>query len=96
MFSLFRFKRPRPIQMSANQVLPVRGRHIEITCLTGAVWITDGVGGERIIRMGQGTTLKSRGRVCVQAFAPSVVRIQAPAAASAHTELQPATAAFIR
>ena len=46
------------------------------------VWITDGVSGDRVVQSGQQTTLRSKSKICVQAFAPSVIRIQPPAPAA--------------
>ena len=79
--------RPKRIEMTENQVLTLKGRRLEITCLAGLVWITDGVRGDRVIQSGQQATLRSKSKICVQAFAPSVIRIQPPA---------PATSALIR
>gem|GEM_PF-1558136 len=78
MFSQFVFSRPQCVKLAEDQVLQLKGRSFEITCLAGLVWITDGAGGDRIVQGGQQATLSSKGRICVQAFAPSVVRIQAP------------------
>jgi ribosomal protein L19 len=57
---------------------------LEIACLAGLVWITDGVSGDRVIQSGQQTTLRSKSKICVQAFTPSVIRIRpsAPAASA--------------
>jgi ribosomal protein L19 len=68
--------------MTENQVLALKGRRLEITCLTGLVWITDGVSGDRVIQSGQQATLRSKSKICVQAFAPSVIRIRPPAPAA--------------
>ena len=83
MSSLSMFCRPQRIAMTDNQVLPLKGRQLEITCLSGLLWITDGVGGDRIVREGQQVMLRSKGSICVQAFAPSVVRIR-PLAPAVH------------
>jgi Protein of unknown function (DUF2917) len=74
--------RPQRIEMTENQVLALKGRRLEIACLTGLVWITDGVSGDRVVQSGQQATLRSKSKICVQAFTPSVVRIRpsAPAA----------------
>jgi hypothetical protein len=55
---------------------------LEIACLAGLVWVTDGVRGDRVVQSGQQITVCSNGKVCVQAFTPSVVRVRplAPAA----------------
>ena len=76
--------RPQRIEMTENQVLALKGRRLEITCLAGLVWITDGVSGDRVIQSGQQATLRSKSKICVQAFTPSVVRIRpsAPAASA--------------
>lgn len=82
MFGRSAFRRTQQIAMADNQVLTLRGRRFEITCLAGLVWLTDGVSGDRILRSGQQATLRSRGKICVQALAPSEVRVRpfAPAA----------------
>lgn len=66
----------RRIQMDRDQVLVLKGRRFEFTCLAGLVWLTDGVGGERIIKNGQQAKLAAKGRICIQAFVPSVLQIQ--------------------
>ena len=66
----------RRIQMDKDQVLVLKGRRFEFTCLAGLVWLTDGVGGERIIKSGQQAKLVAKGRICIQAFVPSVLQIQ--------------------
>ena len=68
----------RLINMHNDQVLAfkARGRRFEISCLTGMVWLTDGMGGDRIIKNGQQLGLRSKGKICIQAFAPSMIRIQ--------------------
>jgi hypothetical protein len=82
MFRRPEFCRPQRIEMTENQVLALKARRLEITCLAGLVWITDGVSGDRVIQSGQQTTLRSKSKICVQAFAPSVIRIRLPAPAS--------------
>jgi hypothetical protein len=84
MFRRPAFCRPQRIEMTKDQVLALKGRRWEITCLAGLVWITDGVGGDRVIQSGQRATLGSKSKICVQAFTPSVVRIRpsAPAASA--------------
>jgi len=62
--------------MDRDQVLVLKGRRFEFTCLAGLVWLTDGVGGERIIKNGQQAKLAAKGRICIQAFVPSVLQIQ--------------------
>ena len=74
--------RPQRIEMTENQILALKGRRLEIACLAGLVWITDGVSGDRVIQSGQHATLRSKSKICVQAFAPSVIRIQPPAPAA--------------
>ena len=84
MFGQPPFSRPQRFEMTKDQVLALKGRRWEITCLAGLVWITDGVGGDRVVKSGQQATLCSQSKICVQAFTPSVVRIQpsAPAASA--------------
>jgi len=83
MFRQSAFHRPQRIELAENQVLVLKGRRLEIGCLAGLIWLTDGAGGDRIIRSGQQTTLASKSRICVQAFAPSMIRIR-PAAPVAY------------
>jgi len=82
MFRRPAYCRPQRIEMTKDQVLALPGRRLEIACLEGLVWITDGVSGDRIIQSGQQATLSSKSKICIQAFAPSVIRIRpsAPAA----------------
>jgi hypothetical protein len=82
MFRRSVFYRPQRFELADNQVLALKGRQLEITCLAGLIWVTDGVGGDRVIRNGQQATLRSAGRICVQALAPSVVRIHSSATAA--------------
>ena len=88
MSSLSVFCRPQRIEMTDNQVLTLKGRQLEITCLSGLLWITDGVCGDRIVQEGQQATLGSKSSICVQAFAPSVVRIRSLAPALLGKEKQ--------
>ena len=76
MISRSAIHRPQRIELADNQVLALKGRRLEIACLAGLIWLTDGAGGDRVIRKGQQTTLGSKSRICVQAFAPSVIRIR--------------------
>lgn len=82
MFRRSVFYRPQRFELADNQVLPLKGGRLEITCLAGLIWVTDGVGGDRVIRNGQQTTLRSAGRICVHAFAPSVLRVRSLATAA--------------
>ena len=72
--SVFHF--PQRIELAENQVLALKGRRLAITCLAGLIWLTNGAGADRVIRNGQHMTLGSKGRICVQAFAPSVIHIR--------------------
>jgi hypothetical protein len=82
----------RRIQMEKNQVLVLKGRRFEFTCFGGLVWLTDGVGGERIIKNGQQVKLASKGKICIQAFAPSVLQILRQPLLTKPGGLLPATA----
>lgn len=64
------------IQMAKNQVLSFHGRHFEFACLSGLLWLTDGVKGDRIIESGQQATVDSKRKICIQAFEPSVIEVQ--------------------
>jgi hypothetical protein len=85
MFRRSVFHRPQRIELVDNQVLVLKGRRFEVTCLSGLIWLTDGAGSDRVIQNGQQVTLASKGRICVQAFAPSVVLIR-PAGPVAYEE----------
>jgi hypothetical protein len=63
------------LELARHQVLAFKGRPLEICCLAGWLWITDGLGGEQVIQGGQRTVVRTKGRICVQALAPSAVRI---------------------
>lgn len=76
---------PQRIEMADNQILTLKGRRYEITCLTGLIWMTDGLGGDRVIHSGNQVTLSSRGSICIQAFAPSAIRIR-PSDPSPHAK----------
>ncbi len=82
MFGRSALRRTQQMEMADNQVLSLKGRRFEITCLTGLIWLTDGVSGDCILQSGQQATLRSRGKICIQSLAPSAVRIRpfAPAA----------------
>jgi hypothetical protein len=67
---------PQHIELAENQILSFKGRPLEIFCLSGRVWLTDGLGGECIIQCGQELTLNSKGKSCLQAFEPSLILIQ--------------------
>ena len=83
MFSSPVFYRPQRIEMTDNQVLALKGQRLEISCMSGLLWITDGIGGDRIVHEGQQVTLPSKSSICVQAFEPSVVLIR-PSAPAVH------------
>ena len=85
MFRRSVFHRPQHIELTENQVLVLKGQRLEIACLGGLIWLTDGAGGDRVIRNGQQMTLGSKSRICVQAFAPSMIRIR-PADPAAYGE----------
>jgi hypothetical protein len=76
MYSQHASRAYRRIQMDRDQVLVLKGRRFEFTCLAGLVWLTDGVGGERFIKNGQQAKLAAKGKICIQAFVPSVLQIQ--------------------
>ena len=66
---------PLLIQMEERQVLAYKGCRLEIACLSGIAWLTDGAGGERIIKSGQQVSIHGKGHICIEAFQPSRVRI---------------------
>jgi len=70
------------LELARHQVLAFKGRSLEICCLAGWLWITDGLGGEQVIQGGQRTVVRTKRKICVQALAPSAVRIAPDAGAS--------------
>jgi len=69
------------LELARHQVLAFKGRSLEICCLAGWLWITDGLGGEQVIQGGQRAVVCTKGKICVQALAPSAVRIAPDAGA---------------
>lgn len=67
--------RPLRIQMDKRQVLAYKGRRLEITCLSGIAWLTDGAGGERIIKGGQQVSIRGKGNICIEAFEQARIQI---------------------
>ncbi len=67
--------RPLRIQMEKRQVLTFKGRCLEITCLSGIAWLTDGAGAERIIKCGQQVSIRGKGNICIEAFEPTRIQI---------------------
>jgi hypothetical protein len=61
--------------MERGQVLIYRGRRLEIACLSGIAWITDGAGGERIVQGGQRVSIRGKDRICIEAFEPAHIQI---------------------
>ena len=66
---------PLRIQMQKRQVLAFKGRCLEITCLSGVVWLTDGAGGERIIKRSQQVSIRGKGNICIEALEPTRIQI---------------------
>ena len=67
--------RPLRIQMEKRQVLAYKGRRLEITCLSGIAWLTDGAGGERIVKGGQQVSIRGKGSICIEAFESAHIQI---------------------
>lgn len=68
----------RQIQLADNQVMSFKSRRLIITCLSGRIWLTDGIGGDRMIQDGQQVEIQSSGKICIQAFGPSIVHVRQP------------------
>lgn len=68
----FRTKR---VELSENQLISLSKGNIQIDCLHGAVWVTWPDGFERTIIEGQTITVSSKGKVCIQAFSKSIIRV---------------------
>jgi len=66
--SLFKSIEKITIKLSENQLFPVRGKNIQITCLYGTLWITWPKRGERILKGGQTFRVSSKGKVCIVAL----------------------------
>lgn len=66
--SLFKTVEKSTIKLAKNQLFSVRGKHFQIHCLYGNLWITWPKRGERILKSGQTFRISSRGKVCVMAL----------------------------
>lgn len=66
---------PLRIQMETRQVLTYKGRRLEVTCLSGIAWLTDGAGGERILKGGQQVSIHGKRSICIEAFEPAHIQI---------------------
>ena len=66
--SLFKKVEKSTIKLSENQLFSVRGKHIQIHCLYGNLWITWPKRGERILKSGQTFRVSSKGKVCIVAL----------------------------
>jgi hypothetical protein len=67
---------PQTITLCVDEVLSFPKGLLTIACMSGAVWITDGMGHDRVVRAGQETWVRSKSKVCLQALMPSQVGIQ--------------------
>ena len=68
----------KQIHLADNQVMAFKSRRLAIICLSGRIWLTDGVGGDRMIQDGQHVVIQSSGKICIQAFGPSIVHVRQP------------------
>jgi hypothetical protein len=66
--SLFKGIKNITIKLSENQLFPVRGKNIQITCLYGVLWVTWPNRGERILKSGQTFRISSKGKICIMAL----------------------------
>jgi len=73
--SLFKGVKKATIKLSENQLFSVRGKHIQIHCLYGDLWITWPKRGERILKSGQTFVVSSRGKVCIMALSNALFRV---------------------
>lgn len=73
--SLFKGVKKATIKLSENQLFSVRGKHIQIHCLYGDLWITWPKRGERILKSGQTFVVSSRGKVCIMALSNAFFRV---------------------
>lgn len=70
------FRHNKDIHMAENQIIALKGRHYQFKCIVGEIWITAPAGGDRVITSGQQATMDSAGKICIQAFAPSIIQIR--------------------
>ena len=56
-------------------MMAFKNRCLKITCFTGLVWLTDGLGGEHVLGSGQQVQSQTSGKTSIQAFAPSRLEI---------------------
>ena len=73
--SLFKRVEKSTIKLSENQLFSVRGKHIQIHCLYGHLWITWPKRGERILKSGQTFRVSSKGKVCIVALSNACFKI---------------------
>ena len=63
------------LKLSTNQTLSFNTKEVNITCLSGSVWITWAGGREKCLAQGDAQVIKSHSKICLQAFNPSRVSI---------------------
>lgn len=69
-------KKAHHVRLSPNQVISMRGKKINIACISGALFVSWPKGQERILLPGDRISIGARGKICVMAFSPSAVHFQ--------------------
>lgn len=63
------------LKLSTNQTICFNAEEVNITCLSGSIWVTWAGGREKCLIQGDAQVIKSHSKICLQAFDPSRVRI---------------------
>jgi hypothetical protein len=59
--------------LADEKTITFDARKIQIECRQGVVWVTWPDGNERVLKKGQAMAVVSKGLICVQAFALSMI-----------------------
>ena len=62
-------------QLSKNQTLTICAGEINISCISGILWITWAGGREQCLTHGESLAVQSHIKICIQAFAVSHIRL---------------------
>ncbi len=66
----------KEFRLSKNQMVSMKGRHIKIDCVYGALWVTWPDGSEAVLSSGESLSVTSKGKVCVVAFSESLFHVR--------------------
>lgn len=61
--------------LSKNQTLDICGGEINISCISGIIWITWAGGQEKCLTQGESLVIQSHIKICIQAFTVSSIRL---------------------